>query len=68
VLNQYGQGLNRCFFKPYTEKLFGIPASRLSPAWARRKPSSGLEHLVRGGTRRAALLLLSGPQRLRRAV
>ncbi len=37
VLNQFGIGLNEFFFKPYSEKLFGIPASEISPAWARKK-------------------------------
>lgn len=37
VLNRFGKGLNRLFFKPYSEKLFGIPASDISATWGRRK-------------------------------
>ena len=37
VLNKFGSGLNRMFFKPYSEKLFGIPASEIDAAWGRRK-------------------------------
>ena len=37
VLSRYGAGLNRIFFKPYSEKLFGIPADQISAAWGRRK-------------------------------
>ena len=48
VLNQFGDGLNRFFFKPYSEKLFGIPADQISPAWAKRKLRlGGLRDLVR---------------------
>ena len=37
VLSRFGHGLNQFFFKPYSEKLFGIPASEISPEWGRRK-------------------------------
>jgi protoporphyrinogen oxidase len=48
VLNNYGKGLNHLFFKPYSEKLFGIPASEISPSWGRRKIRiSGFRDLVR---------------------
>jgi UDP-galactopyranose mutase len=48
VLNNYGKGLNDLFFKPYSEKLFGIPASEISPSWGRRKIRvSGFRDLVR---------------------
>jgi protoporphyrinogen oxidase len=48
VLNKYGHGLNQLFFKPYSEKLFGIPAQEISPTWGRRKIRvSGLRDLVR---------------------
>ena len=48
VLNKYGRGLNDLFFKPYSEKLFGIPAREISVAWGRRKIRvSGLRDLVR---------------------
>ena len=47
VLNKYGVGLNELFFKPYSEKLFGIAASEISPTWGRRKIRiSGLRDLV----------------------
>ncbi len=48
VLNKYGHGLNQLFFKPYSEKLFGIPANEISPTWGRRKIRvSGLRDLLR---------------------
>ena len=48
VLNQFGQGLNRFFFKPYSEKLFGIPADQISPEWGRRKIRvGGVKDMVR---------------------
>jgi GT2 family glycosyltransferase/protoporphyrinogen oxidase len=37
VLSRYGAGLNELFFKPYTEKMFGISAEEISVEWARRK-------------------------------
>lgn len=37
VLSRFGRGLNEFFFKPYSEKLFGIPADEISPEWGRRK-------------------------------
>jgi protoporphyrinogen oxidase len=37
VLNQFGKGLNEFFFRPYSEKLFGIPADKISPVWGRKK-------------------------------
>jgi protoporphyrinogen oxidase len=48
VLNKYGSGLNELFFKPYSEKLFGIPSTEISPAWGRRKIRvSGIRDLMR---------------------
>lgn len=48
VLNKYGSGLNELFFKPYSEKLFGIPSTEISAAWGRRKIRvSGFRDLVR---------------------
>ena len=48
VLNNYGKGLNDLFFKPYSEKLFGIPSNEISPSWGRRKIRvSGFRDLVR---------------------
>jgi protoporphyrinogen oxidase len=35
----FGKPLNDYFFKPYTEKLWGIPASRLSNDWAAQRIS-----------------------------
>jgi protoporphyrinogen oxidase len=37
VLSRFGTGLNELFFKPYAEKLFGIPAGEISAEWGRRK-------------------------------
>lgn len=37
VLKRYGKGLYGYFFKPYTEKLFGIPGGEISVLWARQK-------------------------------
>jgi GT2 family glycosyltransferase/protoporphyrinogen oxidase len=37
VLKRYGKGLYEYFFKPYTEKLFGIPGEEISVLWARQK-------------------------------
>jgi protoporphyrinogen oxidase len=37
VINKYGNGLNELFFKPYSEKLFGIPSTEISASWGRRK-------------------------------
>jgi len=37
VLKRYGRGLYDYFFKPYTEKLFGIPGDEISVLWARQK-------------------------------
>jgi len=37
VLSRYGSKLYEYFFKPYTEKLFGIPGQEISISWARQK-------------------------------
>lgn len=37
VHQKYGVPLNRFFFSPYTEKLFGISGDEISADWARRK-------------------------------
>ncbi len=37
TLGKYGQSLTEFFFRPYTEKLFGIPANEISAAWATQK-------------------------------
>lgn len=36
-VQRFGKGLNEMFFRPYSEKLFGIPATEISPDWGRRK-------------------------------
>lgn len=47
VLSKFGAGLNELFFKPYSEKLFGIPASEISAEWGRRKIRvSGLRDML----------------------
>lgn len=52
ALNQFGKTLNRMFFKPYSEKLFGIPASEISPTWGRRKLRvGGLKDMIRRRSR-----------------
>jgi len=37
VLRRYGMGLYQLFFKPYTEKLFGINGRDISVLWAKQK-------------------------------
>ena len=37
VHHKYGVALNRFFFAPYTEKLFGLTSDQISADWARRK-------------------------------
>lgn len=46
VLRRYGKSLYRLFFKPYTEKLFGIAGKDISVYWARQKVrlASPLDH------------------------
>ncbi|MCX7010148.1 MAG: NAD(P)-binding protein [Kiritimatiellaeota bacterium] len=52
ALNQFGKSLNRLFFKPYSEKLFGIPATEISPTWGRRKLRvGGLKDMIRRQSR-----------------
>ena len=47
-LNQFGHGLNEFFFKPYSEKLFGIPADQIAAAWGRRKLRvGGIKDMIR---------------------
>lgn len=36
-LNRFGAGLHRLFFKPYSEKLFGLNANEIAASWGRRK-------------------------------
>jgi protoporphyrinogen oxidase len=48
VLSKFGSGLNKMFFKPYSEKLFGIPANQISAAWGRRKLRvGGIKDMIR---------------------
>lgn len=48
VLSKFGIGLNQMFFKPYSEKLFGIPANEISAAWGHRKLRvGGLKDMLR---------------------
>jgi protoporphyrinogen oxidase len=48
VLGRFGSGLNKLFFKPYSEKLFGIPATEISASWGRRKLRvGGLKDMIR---------------------
>ena len=52
VLNQFGKGLNDMFFKAYSEKLFGIPADRISPVWGRNKIRvAGVKDMLRKNTK-----------------
>ena len=52
VLNQFGRGLNEFFFKPYSEKLFGVPADQISPVWGRRKIRvGGIKDLIKRKSR-----------------
>ena len=52
VLSRFGHGLNEFFFKPYSEKLFGIPAGQISPEWGRRKIRvGGVRDMVRRKSR-----------------
>jgi protoporphyrinogen oxidase len=48
ILGRFGKGLNPLFFKPYSEKLFGIPADQISAAWGRKKiRMGGLRDMLR---------------------
>ena len=52
VLSRFGSGLNEMFFKPYSEKLFGIPANKISAEWAKRKIRiSGVKDMLKKDTR-----------------
>lgn len=37
VVQKYGEGLYEYFFRPYTEKLFGIPGETIALSWAQKK-------------------------------
>lgn len=48
VLGRFGSGLNKLFFRPYSEKLFGIPATQIAASWGRRKLRvGGLKDMLR---------------------
>jgi protoporphyrinogen oxidase len=48
ILSRFGKGLNEMFFKPYSEKLFGIPADQISAEWGRKKIRvGGLRDMLR---------------------
>lgn len=52
VLNRFGTGLNDIFFKPYSEKLFGIPANTISAEWGKRKIRvSGVKDMLKKDTK-----------------
>jgi len=52
VHNRYGPGLNDLFFKPYTEKMFGIPSPEVSIQWGEQKVRvSGLIDVIRKNTK-----------------
>ncbi len=52
VHNRYGPGLNDLFFKPYTEKMFGIPAREVSTEWGEQKVRvSGLIDVIKQNTK-----------------
>ncbi len=53
VNRRYGVALNRFFFRPYTEKMFGLPGDQISVDWARRKVRiSGPLDLVRESSKK----------------
>jgi protoporphyrinogen oxidase len=48
VRSIYGTALDELFFRPYAEKLFGIPSTEISRRWGERKVRvSGLRDMVR---------------------
>ncbi len=52
ALNRFGRGLYEHFFKPYTQKMFGVPPSEISVEWARQKLRvSGLRDAIRRDTK-----------------
>jgi len=49
---RYGSGLNKIFFKPYAEKLFGIPSTEISANWGKSKVRiSGLKDMLKRDTK-----------------
>lgn len=52
ALSRFGKGLYEYFFKPYTQKMFGVPPSEISVEWARQKLRvSGLRDAIRRDTK-----------------
>lgn len=52
ALNNFGHGLYEFFFKPYTEKMFGVPPSEISVEWGKQKLRvSGLKDVLRRNTK-----------------
>ena len=52
TLGKYGQSLTEFFFRPYTEKIFGIPANEISTDWATQKIRvSGVLDMIRRNTK-----------------
>ena len=52
ALNRFGRGLYQHFFKPYTQKMFGVPPAEISVEWARQKLRvSGLRDAIRRDTK-----------------
>ena len=52
TLGKYGQSLTEFFFRPYTEKIFGIPANEISTAWATQKIRvSGVLDMIKRNTK-----------------
>ena len=52
TVGKYGQSLTEFFFRPYTEKLFGISAHEISTAWATQKIRvSGVLDMIKRNTK-----------------
>ncbi len=52
ALNKFGRGLYESFFKPYTQKMFGVPPAEISVEWARQKLRvSGFRDAIRRDTK-----------------
>lgn len=52
ALNKFGKGLYELFFKPYTQKMFGVPPREISVEWGRQKlRTSGLIDTLKRNTK-----------------
>lgn len=52
VRGRFGVGLDDAFFRPYAEKLFGIPATEISASWGEAKVRvSGFREMIRKNTK-----------------